>query len=301
MSDASSVRPMVDFSSSFKEWDVDALVDRWFFRPVGELIVRVLLPTRIRPNQVSVASLGAGLLAGVCYDRVGVRANVAGALLLALSVVLDAVDGQLARRRGQASETGKLFDTLADVPKTIAVMFGLAFGMLRTGGWGPLPVPAGLSPAVAIWTLGWLAGLSMIWQVTTRNEFVATYRRIGKGIDDPTGPRLDRVREELLAMRARGGFWLERGVVPVVLWLSRLLPARPRPVDGPIRPGYVEAMRPYIRLWTFFGGATQFAALVVASLLGAPVWGWIFIGIVANVAYLPLLAATIRAHRRALG
>ena len=49
------------------DWDVEALLDRWLYTPLGRGLARALLTTRIRPNQVSFASLVSGALAGLCY------------------------------------------------------------------------------------------------------------------------------------------------------------------------------------------------------------------------------------------
>ncbi len=287
------------FRRSFKEWDVEAWIDAWFYRPIAELVARALAPLSVRPNQVSFWSALAGLASGLCYWQFSYPFIVAGGLLLSLSVVFDAADGQLARRTGQSSEIGKLFDNVMDPIKATAAMFGIAFGMAAVGHWGPgWPMPDNLSASTAIWGLGWLAGLSLPLQVVTRNAWVDRYHQIGKGRSSLTMADITKVREEFAELRTRKGFWLEKIVVPMVSAFSpKDPPAKPTPTPNP---EYVRRMRPLIRLWTFYGGGQQFFVITVVSLFGAPVLGWLYVGVVTNVLYLLLLGTTILAHRRAL-
>lgn len=286
-----------DFTASFKEWDVEALIDRWFYRPIAELVARGLASTSIRPNQISFASALAGIAAALCYWQFTYPFIVAGGLWLSLSVVFDAADGQLARRTGRSSETGKLFDNFMDPIKAVSTMFGITFGMDSIGNWGPgLPMPEGWSASLWIWASGWFVGLTLLMQVVTRNAWVDRYDRIGKGRTSLTMADLRVVRREFEAIKERPGLWLEKTIVPLILALS---PKVSEPLE-PLEPSaeYARAMRPYIRLWTFFGGGQQFFVLTIASLLGAPVWGWIYIGVFGNTAYLLLMLATWRVHRR---
>ncbi|MBI2896013.1 MAG: CDP-alcohol phosphatidyltransferase family protein [Deltaproteobacteria bacterium] len=287
------------FQWPLADWDTEALADRWLFTPLGKWVARLLLHTTVRPNHVSFAGLVSGAIAGICYGVGSHSTIVAAGLFLLLSVVFDAADGELARARRQTSETGKLFDNVADSVKTGSVVLGIAVGMQIAGTWGPLEPPFGLPMPVGIWGLGVLAGASLILQVTTRNGFVSLYRLHAKGQLDTSYARMDAVQVELAEMRARGGFWLERAVVGFLLAFTR--PAHRKPDDAAPPPdaAYADRLLPWIRAWTFYGGATQLGALALASLCGAPLWGLLVISVPANLVYVPLLVATRHAHRLA--
>jgi CDP-alcohol phosphatidyltransferase-like enzyme len=286
--------------ASLRDWETQALVDRWLYRPIDQALVR-MVPRWMRPNHVSVLSGVVGFVAAACYLEPTYAWTFLAGLLLAFSNVLDGVDGQLARARNECSETGKLIDNVMDPAKTILVMFGIAIGMQRAGTWGSIPLFTDLPMLARIYSLGLLTGASFTVQVLSRNLFVDLYRRHGKGTSDPNVARLHRVRAELEQMRARGGFWLERVMVPMVLVFQRD-PGPPPPAESlpPPDPSYVAQLKPYIRLWTFLGGGTQFTILVFSSLAGTPVVGWLLIAGLLNVLYVPLLFATLRAHRRAI-
>ena len=288
-----------DFRASFKETDVDATIDIWFFRPLAEFLVGLLARTSIRPNQVSFASALAGIASGLCYYQFSYPFIVAAGLLLAFSVVLDAADGQLARRTGRGSEIGKLFDNTMDPIKATAAMFGIAFGMDAAGNWGSWPpMPTWLTVDQAIWGLGWFAGLSLPIQVVTRNYWVDHYHRHGKGRSSLTMADMAVVRVEMEALRSEKGLWLEKMVVPLLLAFAKKdPPAKPEPVA---HPRYVERMRPFIRWWTMFGGAQQFFVLLVVSCFGLPILGWLYIALLGDALYVVLFALTWRAHRQEL-
>ena len=286
------------FRASFKESDVEATIDAYFFRPLAELMVGVLAKTRVRPNQVSFASALAGIASALCYYQFSYPFIVAGGLLLALSVIFDAGDGQLARRTGQGSEVGKLFDNVMDPIKAVSAMFGMAFGMDAVGHWGDWPpMPPQLTTAEAIWGLGWFSGICLSLQVVTRNYWVDRYHAYGKGRTSLTMADLRLVREEMQVLRQKSGYWLEKSIVPVVLAFSKKN-ATPPQSQGE-HPEYVDALRPYVRWWTIFGGGQQFFVLLIASLFGLPIVGWLYISVLGNAIYLPLLLLTWRADRRA--
>lgn len=286
------------FTASFKQWDVEALVDHYFFRPVAELLVRAVLPVRaIRPNHLSVASVLAGVAAMLTYWFMPGTGLIVGGIFLSLSVVLDAADGQLARSRRASSEIGKLFDNICDPLKAIPVMFGIVLAMDAWAGWGNFPIPFGWSEHTAIWALGWFAGLSMPLQVMTRNAWVDRYQALGRGKASRSMASVLDVRREYEELRGRPGLWLDKGLAAIFLMFAGA--PKPAPEATPPVPGYEDALRPYIRLWTFFGGGQQFAVLAIASFVGQPVWGLLYVAVLGNAAYLLLLALTTVVHRRA--
>src|SRR5688572_6534889 len=81
--------------------DVEELSDRFLHRPLALPLVRLLLPTQATPDQVTLMSGLAGVLAAVSLalgvDRPPLR--LVSAALLLVATVFDCADGQLARAR----------------------------------------------------------------------------------------------------------------------------------------------------------------------------------------------------------
>src|SRR5438552_2485106 len=96
-------------SSTFKPRDVEELIDFYFHRRLANGVVRLLAPTPITPNQVTVLSGLVAVVAGAVIATSAARAwqTVVGAGIFVLSIVLDCADGQLARLRRHSSLAGR--------------------------------------------------------------------------------------------------------------------------------------------------------------------------------------------------
>ncbi len=78
----------------------------------------------LTPNQVSAAGLVTGLAAAAV---VASGRTLPGLILLALSQILDGVDGGIARRYGLATPAGKKVEIVADRLNELAIFLALAF------------------------------------------------------------------------------------------------------------------------------------------------------------------------------
>ena len=81
------------------------------------------------PNQVSVVSFGVAVSAAVGFYFATPVTYAVGALLVALSGVLDVVDGQLARRTGESSAQGDMLDHTLDRYSDLVLLIGIAGGL----------------------------------------------------------------------------------------------------------------------------------------------------------------------------
>ena len=133
-----------------KDGYLAALIDRRLSRPV----TRLLLATPVTPSQVTVASVALGL-AGAAGLATGTYAGqLGGALVLVASIVLDCVDGELARARFQQSAAGARLDVAGDYVVNLAAFVGLGLGLARRGlpaggGWVVVLLVAGVAAAMA--------------------------------------------------------------------------------------------------------------------------------------------------------
>ena len=101
----------------------DFLWNTYVARPPAAVIVWMLAPTRVTPNQVTLAAfVVAGASIALMLFAPGYLGLVAAALVFELSYVLDCVDGMLARRRGTQSVVGHLLDFLMDEIKAFAML-----------------------------------------------------------------------------------------------------------------------------------------------------------------------------------
>ena len=111
----------------------DGFVDRWFNRPCGRPLSRLLVRTPITPNAVSLASVALGLAAAVGFGSGGHAATILAAVLFQGSAVVDCVDGDLARVAFKETPLGKWLDIVGDQVVHGAVFAGIAVGLVRGG------------------------------------------------------------------------------------------------------------------------------------------------------------------------
>src|SRR5207244_1383992 len=92
--------------------------------------VRLLAAARITANQLTLAGLALAIVAGALAAT---GELVASAIVLLLSGLLDALDGELARQSGTSSSFGAFLDSIADHYGDFAVYFGIAWVTLQAG------------------------------------------------------------------------------------------------------------------------------------------------------------------------
>jgi phosphatidylglycerophosphate synthase len=127
----------------------DGHLDRLLSRPLARPLTRLLLPTRVSPNAVTITSAVAGIAGGWLLGSTGDAGVVLGVLCLLASGVLDCTDGELARRRGTASRLGHVLDIGGDTVVSAAVLAGIVRRIARTGAAPGWPLLVALAVGVA--------------------------------------------------------------------------------------------------------------------------------------------------------
>ncbi|HEV2755008.1 MAG TPA: CDP-alcohol phosphatidyltransferase family protein [Actinomycetota bacterium] len=117
---------------------------QFLYRPISTRVASVLARTGVSPLTVTwvgaaVALAGAALLAGGYY--------VAGAAVTLAAVIVDCVDGDLARATDQSSTVGAFLDSVLDRWMDAALILGLAYSDMDD-----LAVVAGLALTASLLT-----------------------------------------------------------------------------------------------------------------------------------------------------
>jgi len=116
----------------------DGLVDRYFNRPVGRWLTKILVHTSVSPNQVSVAAILLGLVSAWFFAQGNYAAALWGAILLQISAMVDCVDGELARVIFKESHLGKWLDIIGDQVVHFSVFASIGIGLYRGGSDAPV-------------------------------------------------------------------------------------------------------------------------------------------------------------------
>jgi phosphatidylglycerophosphate synthase len=125
---------MYDYKKTLKSSLSDELINTYLLRPIAGAIVWILYPTSITPNQVTIASTIAGLIAAGLYLRNEAASTAIAGLLVTLKDIFDSADGQLARAKQQYSRIGRFLDSIGDFVVNLAVFGAIGWVLFSSTG-----------------------------------------------------------------------------------------------------------------------------------------------------------------------
>jgi phosphatidylglycerophosphate synthase len=108
--------------------DLTEPVVRWIQEPAARPLVYAFKETPVTPNQVTALSALLAISAAYFFSLGDTRSIIQGGIIFEISLILDSVDGELARAKGMASEWGRIVDGIGDYVSSIAVLIGLMIG-----------------------------------------------------------------------------------------------------------------------------------------------------------------------------
>jgi phosphatidylglycerophosphate synthase len=128
----------VTYESSLKSDLSDEPINTYVIRPIAHQFVRFFYHTRITPNQVTAASIVAGVAAAAVYGLAGPAYIPLAGLLVTLKDILDSADGQLARAKGMFSRYGRFLDSVGDLAVNLLVLLGISLFLFHQDGRSPV-------------------------------------------------------------------------------------------------------------------------------------------------------------------
>jgi hypothetical protein len=112
----------------------DGFFSVFVLRRFSKILTWAAVKVGATPNQVTLASFAIGLYAAYLFAQGDTWSLIGGALLLQVSIIVDCVDGELARYTRKFSELGAWLDAITDRVKEYAVFLGLAYGAMVQNG-----------------------------------------------------------------------------------------------------------------------------------------------------------------------
>ena len=104
-------------------------INRYFHNPIAASIVKILKDTWVTPDQITYISIFIGLVSAYIFSLGITPALFFAGVLLEVVMILDCVDGQLARAKKCASDWGRLLDGIAGYIIYLAVLIGIMIGL----------------------------------------------------------------------------------------------------------------------------------------------------------------------------
>ena len=111
----------------------DGFYSVFFLRKFSKLLTWFAVRVKATPNQVTLISFAIGLYSAFCFTKGSFSQTLLGALLLQISIIVDCVDGELARYTRKFSKLGAWLDAVTDRVKEYMVFLGLAIGAEKSG------------------------------------------------------------------------------------------------------------------------------------------------------------------------
>ena len=145
----------ITFSDRLRIWF------KWLLDPLGSFFNRIGLT----PNTMTLLGL-AGNFVGAYFVSQG--RMFTGGMLILITTPLDALDGTMARLRGEANEWGAFVDSVTDRYSELAILGGLLYYFTKTG-----------NELASIVTFAAAAGTVLVSYVKARAESVGFEARVG--------------------------------------------------------------------------------------------------------------------------
>ena len=158
----------------------DTYFYRWFSRPISQWTAA----SPLRPNHITLCFFGVGLLGAWCFAQGGYWFPVLGGLLLMAAVVLDNVDGEVARLKFQESAFGEWLDNTCGTIMYLAAFIGVGVSTWHKGAIESLGLLIGVLCAFPLVTWAerttgagnWAdAGIKGMVKVLTSHDFVCLF------------------------------------------------------------------------------------------------------------------------------
>jgi phosphatidylglycerophosphate synthase len=270
-----------EYKNSLKMAEAEEILDLVIYRPIAFVIVKLVYRTPITPNQMTYGALVAGLISAFEFAQGTARGFAFGAMWYAIANVLDCGDGMLARLQKSGTPLGRIVDGIVDWVSSVAIFFGLGWGM---SAYFQNPL---------YWLLATAAGVvsgyhAMVFD-KRQQEYISTVRgernffereeeKVDIELAKSTGLRKLFLSAYQSYMRVQGSEHDEQ---------KHYDPA-----------SYRSHNKSLMRWWTWLGPTTNRTLLMIAALLAHPEWFCWFILIPANLFLMMMMAKQKRIDER---
>ncbi len=261
-----------EYKSSLKNIHAEEFLDIYLFRPIAFVIVKSLYALPLTPNNYSLASFSAGIVAAYYFYR---GQFALGAFFFFLFAVLDCCDGMQARMKKNGSEFGRFVDGLVDYTCNIACYVALGFGVSKY-----MPMTGSIPTAWLIIAAGFSKALHSI----TYDHFLMEYLSYDRGDGGFVQRELEEIREKIRLVKADPhGSKRRHFILWVYLGFSSLQAGNEGRQLKFSSKEYVAKNFRSIQMWGLIGPAWHIAFLVLAFLINMPEILFIYAIVFANI------------------
>lgn len=247
---------LTEFKSSLKSFDVEEIIDIYFFRPLSFLFVKLIYSTDITPNQISIFSMIFGVLTGVFFAFGTPQFFVFAGISLLISNILDCADGQLARLKKNGTGIGRIIDGFIDYITGFAIFVGIGIGLsIYTHNY------------YYVWALTLAGAVSRIlqnmWFDNYRNTYLLYVYNKGTNIEK----EIEEFRRMKHILDRNKGRYVEKFLVNIYIKYSSVQKNTTQDERLKISPEeYRKKNQMLLRVWSWIGSTTHLSFVIVLSM-----------------------------------
>ena len=282
-----------DYKKSIKHTIFDETLTLYILRPIAFVFVKLLYPTSITPNQVSLMTIIVGIISGYFFSRGTVTCFVIGGSLYFLCMVLDCVDGMIARLKNSGTAVGRIIDGVADYLVGISVYVGMGIGFEKG------LINLDFLPVNHWWIMA-IAAVSHIFHAVIVDYYRAEFMAHGLGKSTSTWEEKKIFTAELNKIKHLRGRLLEKILIAVYLGYSHLQLFRLDEKEEYDRKAYYHSNKLLILLWFWIGPTAGAFIIIISAILFRPIIFFIYTIGLANIYMIILWIIQVKTNKKIL-
>ncbi len=282
-----------EYKKSIKHAIFDETLTLYILRPIAFIFVKLFYPTSITPNQVSLMTTITGILSAYFFSRGDVVSFVIAGSLYFLAMVLDCVDGMIARLKNNGTAVGRIIDGVSDYIVGTSVYLGMGIGF----GKGLINVK--FLPFSYWWFLA-IAAISHIIHAMLVDYYRAEFMAHGLGKQKSTWEEKKKFTDELNKIKNQKNKLFEKILIIVYLGYSQLQLFKMDDQEVYDRETYYKYNKLLIRLWFWIGPTASAFIIMISAFLFRPIVFFVFTIGIANIYMIILWIIQVKTNKKIL-
>jgi len=283
-----------EFKQSLKHKLFDETLTLYILRPIAFIFVKLIYRTNITPNQVSLMTIITGIISGILYTQGTYTFFIIAGGLHFFCLVLDCVDGMIARLKKSGTPVGRIVDGFADYSVGVAVFIGYGIGLANAG----YQVPFGIN--ISHWTLLAISAVSWIFHSMIVDYYRVEFMAHGLGMIQSTWEAKKHFKEELRRIKHEKGRVMDKVLIALYLGYSHLQLFKLEKKEVYNRETYYQKNKTLIFLWFWIGPTAQTFFMIVSAILFRPIIFFGYVIVIANIWMIVLWIIQTRVNKKIL-
>jgi len=282
-----------DYKKSIKHAIFDETLTLYILRPIAFIFVKLFYPTSITPNQVSLMTAITGIISAYFFSRGDVISFVIAGSLYFLAMVLDCVDGMIARLKNNGTAVGRIIDGFSDYIVGISIYIGMGIGF----GKGLIDIK--YLPFSYWWFLV-IAAISHIVHAMLVDYYRSEFMSHGLGKQTSTWDEKKKFTDELNKIKHQKNKLFEKILIAVYLGYSRLQLFKMDKQEIYDSKTYFNSNNLLIKFWFWIGPTASAFIIIISAFLFRPIIFFAFTIGLANIYMIILWIIQVKVNKKIL-